>query len=129
MLEPGSDAEILAGAQVTVRLCGESFTFNEPKRRQARAMLAELIPLQARANSGDPAVVIVLVNDVLDWLYRWNADMRRAKDRLDEATEPEIMDAFRAVADMVTAPFARLAVSIKDGSAAQENTTSRPPTS
>lgn len=131
MPELNTDAEILAGAVVTVSLGGEVFEYKEPTRRQARAMLCELIPLQEKAKSADPVERLKLVDAMLDWLARWCEPLRKNKDVLDGALENEISAAFNAVAEMVTRPFVQLAMEMQNGAshAPQESTTSPPPTS
>ena len=104
-----TDAEILAGDSVTVTLCGAEFVYPEPVRRQARAMLAGLIPLQAEAASADPAVKIAAITKMLDWLAMWCEPLRKRRDILDSADEIEIAVAFNAVAGLVTRPFVALA--------------------
>lgn len=131
MPELNTDAEILAGAVVTVNLGGEVFEYREPTRRQARAMLCELIPLQEKAQSADPVERLKLVDAMLDWLARWCEPLRKNKAVMDGALENEIGAAFNAVAEMVTRPFVQLAMEMQNGAshAPQENTTSPPPTS
>ena len=131
MADQNTDAEILAGACVTVSLCGVDFEYKEPTRRQARAMLCELIPLQEKAQSTDPVERLKLVDAMLDWLARWCEPLRKNKDVLDGAIETEISTAFNTVAEMVTRPFVLLAMQIRAdaGQSQQENTTSQPPTS
>lgn len=131
MPELNTDAEILAGAVVTVSLGGEVFEYREPTRRQARAMLCELIPLQEKAKSADPVERLKLVDAMLDWLARWCEPLRKNKDVMDGAIETEIGAAFNAVAEMVTRPFVQLAMEIRADAeqSQQENTTSPPPTS
>lgn len=131
MPELNTDAEILAGAVVTVSLGGEVFEYSEPTRRQARAMLCELIPLQEKAQSADPVERLKLVDAMLDWLARWCEPLRKNKTVMDGALENEIGAAFNAVAEMVTRPFVRLAMEMQNGAshAPQENMTNPPPTS
>jgi hypothetical protein len=122
-----TDREILQGGAVTVSLCGKSYEFKQPGRRQARAMLCEVIEIEPLISAATPADRLRGVDKCLDWLYRWHGDIKRDKAAIDDkADEREISEAFRTVAEMVNAPFVRLARQMNEerGAAAQaENMT------
>jgi hypothetical protein len=110
-----TDRDILQGGAVTVSLCGKSYEFKEPGRRQARAMLCEVIEIEPLISAATPADRLRGVDKCLDWLYRWHTEMRRDKAAIDDtADEREISEAFRAVAEMINVPFVRLALRMKE---------------
>ena len=120
MLEQGSDLEIMQGASVTVDLCGKSYAFPEPPRRQGRAMLCEIMEISPALADNAPAARLRAVDKCLDFLYRWNTEAKRDREAIDAtATEREICAAFNAVAEMVSAPFVAEAVAMQAAAVAE----------
>jgi len=120
MLEQGSDLEIMQGASVTVDLCGKSYTFPEPPRRQGRAMLCEIMEISPALADNAPAARLRAVDKCVDFLYRWNTEAKRDREAIDAtATEREICAAFNAVAEMVSAPFVRQAAEMQAAAVAE----------
>ena len=121
MLEKGSDLEIMQGASVIVDLCGKQYTFPEPPRRQGRAMLCEIMEISPALADNAPAAQLRAVDKCLDFLYRWNIEMKRDRESIDaHADEQEISLAFNAVGEMVASPFAALAAKIQSAAAVAE---------
>jgi hypothetical protein len=121
MLDKGCDLEIMQGASVTVTLCGKQYTFAEPPRRQGRAMLCEIMEIAPSVASTSPADRYRAVDKCLDFMYRWNTEMKRDRETIDaRADEQEISIAFNAVGEMVAAPFAALAAKIQNAAAVAE---------
>ena len=120
MLDKGSDLEIMQGASVTVTLCGNTYTFAEPPRRQGRAMLCEIFEIGADLADKAPAAQLRAVDKCLDFLYRWNAEAKKNRADIDaRATEQEICEAFNAVALMVNAPFVTQAATLEPAAVAE----------
>lgn len=111
MADARTDREILQGGTVTVSLCGKSYEFREPGRRQAVAMLREVLEIQPlMMDSASQSQKMDGVYKCLDWLYRWHPEMKRDKLAIDDNAElDEISLAFAAVVEMVNRPFVQRA--------------------
>lgn len=104
-----SDREILDRAKVTISIAGKEYTWTEVGRRQARAMLAEMVPLVERfRTTKDLSSVLTLLNETLDIYYKYHARMKAERNILDEkATNDEIQAALYAIIGVIDAPFRR----------------------
>ena len=122
MADTRTDREILQGGTVTVSLCGKSYEFKEPGRRQGRAMLCEVLEIQPLLASTEPASRLRGIDKCLDWLYHWHPEIKRDREAIDNgADEQEIGLAFRAVVDMVNVPFLALAARMKEQAQADQH--------
>lgn len=105
-----TDAEILARAKTTVTLAGQEYVWEEMGRRQSRAMLQEMIPIANLANDGmsNPSRALKAIDETLDFFYRHHAKMRGDRKFLDDnASNEEVIEAFRKVQELIDVPFQR----------------------
>ncbi len=118
-----SDREILDKATCTIEIGGKSYVWVEVGRRKAREMLADIAAImdKSETSGGGQSGVLAMFNECLEWFYRWNPIMRNDKATLDDnATNDEIIKAFRAVREVLDCPFRR------DMEAAREKQMSTP---
>ena len=104
-----SDNEVLRGASVTVHLCGRPYRFDEPPRRQARAMMAGALDIQGLTVSTSQSDQLRAADKMVEWLMLWCEPMRRDRAVVENEEEDRIAKAFVAVVEMLTIPFTRTA--------------------
>lgn len=98
--------DVLERRKLTVELKGKTYEWVEPVRRDARAMMRELITIHQKANGGDQVKLLEVVDDCLDFFYAFHPKMKADKQRLDDAGEEEIAEAFKNIAEFLASPFA-----------------------
>lgn len=111
-----TDREILDRAKCTIEIGGKTYEWTEMGRRQGREALAELLPLlQGYRPDNDAATMLTLLNQTLDFFYKYHARMRADKAVLDNAaTNDEISTALLAIRAVIDAPFRRDAVEARE---------------
>lgn len=123
---------------IAVSLCGNSFVFERPVRRVCRQMLRDIFDIQQKypsvgANAhamllkkqledegehekaaqvvvppANPMEGLALVDDALEFLYKWHKDIAAKRAEIDDATEMEISSAFSEVTQFLMRPFAQV---------------------
>ena len=112
-----ADADIIHGDSVTVSLGGKAYVWNEPNRRQSRAMLRRILSTpnlekiavldEGDRTFSDIADLLGVVDDALDFFYEFNLDMAGDKEQIDESPEVDIVAALRTIINMVVRPFVK----------------------
>lgn len=106
----GSDQEILTRATCVVEIAGNEYEWNEVGRRQARAMLGEMIPIVSGFVEGQdkPEKLLLLLNDSLEFFFKWHTKMRSDRKTIeDNASNDEITTALMAIREVIDCPFRR----------------------
>lgn len=131
-------SESVERKSISLSLCGNSFVFDRPVRRVCRQMLRDIFAIQQKypsvgANAHalllkkqltdegehekaadvvvpptNPMEGLALVDDALDFLYKWHKDIDAKKAEIDDATETEISSAFSEVTQFLMRPFAQV---------------------
>lgn len=109
-----NEAEVLSGKSRRVVICGREYTFLQPARRENRLMFADVCRIQQISGSKENRVkaLMEMFNFLLDWNPLIAADEAKIEDAMraelttgKSQTSMEIVNAWKEVATLVSAPF------------------------
>jgi hypothetical protein len=114
--EQERERQVMQGASVETIICGRAYTWLEPSARDRRLMLGDVGGIYGAIQNRDTQVrsVMLALNFLVDWHPEIAKDQAAIDAKVFGATADEIaprmkeiMDAFRAVVELVNRPFVK----------------------